>query len=182
MSFLDVGPPSGRRSGPPPAHTTHTGGRPRRVGRLGGGAPGVTFPLCPCSTHSADRGNRGGVFSPISQWNPGLFFSSFRKAVLCGHSTSFYKRKLRSSRFPPLGARTSLGETGLAAVPGDWMSVLAACASGWLPFPPFPCLSTSSTAAPNGARLFLLGGVGEKFGPPPLRRRASRQASPRFPL
>ena len=69
--------------------------------------------------------------------------------------------------FHPLGARTRLGETGLAAVPVVWTPVLAACASGWLPLPPFPCLSAPSTAAPNGARLFLLGGVGEKFWPTP---------------
>ena len=47
VSFLDVAPPP-----LPPAHTTHTGGRPCRVGQAGWGAPMVTctvsllYPLC----------------------------------------------------------------------------------------------------------------------------------------
>ena len=128
LSFPDVAPPPG-------THYTHWW--PARQGGAGwvGVHRGVTFALCPCSTHSADRGNLGGIFSPISQWDPGLFFSSFGNMSFLDVPLLSCKRKLRSSRFPPLDAGTRRGETGLAAVPGDWMSVLAACALAGYPSP-----------------------------------------------
>ena len=92
----------------PPLHTLHTlVAGPAGWGRLGEGAPGVTCVLCPCLTHSADLGKTGGgyPFSPISQWNPGLFFSSFGKAVLSGHSTSFLQTEIAILAVSAIGRR-----------------------------------------------------------------------------
>ena len=98
VSFLDVAPP-------PCTHYTHWW--PALRGWAGWvGSTGGDVHCVPALPTLQIGETRGGFFSPISQWNPGLFFSSFRKAVLSGLCTSFRKQKSRSSRFSPLGART----------------------------------------------------------------------------
>ena len=93
VSFLDVAPPP-----PPCTHYTHWW--PALRGWAGWvGSTGGDVHCVPALPTLQIGETMGGFFSPISQWNPGLFFSSFRKAVLSGQSASFLQTEIAGCGF-----------------------------------------------------------------------------------
>ena len=92
---------------PPPLHTLHTlVAGPAGLGRLGG-EHRWWLALCPCSTHSADRGNHGGILFPDIPVEPWAFLFFFQESCPFWTIRFFLANGNCGLRFPPLDAGTS---------------------------------------------------------------------------
>ena len=129
VSFLDVAPPLGPMPGAevrapyvgdsarspvlalPCTHYTHWW--PALQGGAGWvGSTGGDLRCVPALPTLQIGGNLGGVFSPISQWNPGLFLFFFQKSCPFWTLRFFPANGNCDLRFPPLDAGTSKVKLG----------------------------------------------------------------------
>ena len=104
MSFLDVAPP------PPCTHYTHWW--PALQGWAGWVGSTYGDVHCVPALPTLQIGETmGGVFSPISQWNPGLSFLLSEKLSFLDNPLLSCKRNCEL-QFPPLDAGTSKVKLG----------------------------------------------------------------------